>query len=609
MSYFDQNIQAIKKRNIVLYEQIQIQQNRVLDRVISEPSKDGNSYMKVCVGGQWTALNSTYRPLAEADKFAMAYADMELYSRLLVFGLGNGYFARALITRNLPGGQETADGMYSHTRFAFYEPELTLFLYALHTYDLSDILSNPDVEIFIEGINENQLSGWCLNNVSQMNLGAFRFVALPKYKICFSDAYERVQHVYEDTIHCVHADTGTKRQLAKQIAKNNFENLRHFYNSRNLKEFMAQYPKDLPFLIVSAGPSLANSLEELKKIRENVFLMAMDSAAKYLMKEGIRPDGIFVIDMGKPVSLFTEEMRDIPFFVHTDVNYEVLDYVKPRDIYFVTTNMVYYEKQALMKGDSLSCLDTGGSVATAAFSFAVSLGVDTIVLMGQDLSVSGGSTHISDLHRELDFYTTIKGNEEEALNTFFDFYIYLRWFESQIAKYPDIRVINATKGGAYIKGTEYLHGSDLFASICTEQWEQLCREFKVAWEQSGLPDVCGEQAISDIYDALQQNIAEVKELLQKGCALTAQAKKELQENGVQGEGLLKINRSLDVLGAELIKTDALEWLELYVKDREDEVMNDLYQRQESVEEEYLVSYDKLQKYYELLLGAVNGYKG
>lgn len=609
MSYFDQNIKEIKERNIVLYEQVQIQQERVLDRVMSEASRDGNSYMKVYVGGQWTALNSTYRPLAEAEKFAMPYADMELYSRLLVFGLGNGYFARALITGNLPEEPETADGKYSHTRFAFYEPELMLFLYVLHTYDLSDILSNPDVEIFVEGLNENQLSGWCLNNVSQMNLGAFRFVALPKYKVCFPDAYDRVQNVYEDTIHCVHADTNTKRLRAKGIAKNNYENLRYFCNSRSLKEFTKQYPKDLPFLIVSAGPSLANSLEELKKIRNYVFLMAMDSAAKYLLKEGIRPDGIFVIDMEKPVTLFTEEMQDIPFFVHTDMNYEVLEHVKPKDIYFVTTNMVYYEKLAVAKGDSLSCLDTGGSVATAAFSFAISLGVDTVVLMGQDLSVSGSKTHVAELHSDLEFYTTIKGNEEEALNTFFDFYMYLRWFESQIAKHPDIRVINATKGGAYIKGTKYLHGSELFACICMEQRKQMYSAFQSACEQKETKSAYGEQTICDIYDALQENIAGVQVLLQKGCDLTKQAKEELQRNGVQGEGLLKVNQSLDALGAELTRTDALEWLELYVKDREDEVMNDLYQKQESVEEEYLVSYDKLQKYYELLLGAVNGYKG
>lgn len=609
MSYFDQNIKIIKERNIVLYEQVQLQQGRVLDRVMSEASRDGNTYMKVYAGGQWTALNSTYRPLAEADKFAMAYADMELYARLLVFGFGNGYFARALISRNLPKGQETADGMYSHTRFAFYEPEPMLFLYALQTCDLSDILSNPDVEIFVEGLNGNQLSGWCLNNVSQMNLGAFHFAALPKYKVCFADAYERIQHVYEDTIHCIHADTGTKKQLAKQIAKNNYENLRYFYNSRNLKEFMEKYPEELPFLIVSAGPSLADSLEELREIREHVFLMAMDSAAKFLLKEGIRPDGIFVIDMGKPVSLFTEEMRDIPFFVHTDVNYEVLAHVQPKDIYFVTTNMVYYEGLALERGDRLSCLDTGGSVATAAFSFAVSLNVKNIVFMGQDLSVSGGSTHILDLQRELDFYTTVKGNEEEALGTFFDFYMYLRWFESHIAKHPDIHVINATKGGACIKGTDYLHGSELFACICTEQRKQLYREFKAAWEQSVPPAACGEQEIRDMYDGLQKNIAGIQKLLQRGCELAGQAKKELQKHGIQGKALAGINQSLDALGAELTETDALEWLELYVKDREDEVMNDLYQRQESPEEEYLVSYDKLQKYYELLSGAVNGYEG
>lgn len=609
MSYFDRNIQVIKERNITLYEQVQLQQKRVLDRVMSESSKDGNSYMKVYVSGQWTALNSTYRPLVEADKFAMAYADMELYSRLLVFGLGNGYFARALIHKNMSDKQETADGAYSHTRYAFYEPELMLFLYALQTYDLSDILSNPDVEIFVEGLNENQLSGWCLNNVSQMNLGAFRFAVLPKYKVCFPDAYERVQHVYEDTIRCIHADTGTKKGFAKRIAKNNYKNLKYFYGSRSLREFAENYPKGLPFLIVSAGPSLEGSLEELKKIRNCVFLMAMDSAAKYLLREGIRPDGILVVDMEKPVSLFTEEMRDIPFFVHTDTNYEVLEYIQPKNVYFITTNMVYYENQAALKGDSIACLDTGGSVATTAFSFAVFLHADTVVFMGQDLSVSGSKTHISDLHVDLDIYKMVPGNEEKEVGTFFDFYIYLKWFESQIANHPEMRVINATKGGAYIKGAEYLHGEKLFACICGPDKERMYREFKNACEKGETDYVYEEQAVKDVYASLAQNIAEISVLLQQGCELTAQAKKEIQEHGVQAEALGKLNDSLNVLGERLTQTDALEWLEFYVKDREDEVMNDLYQRQGSLEEEYLVSYDKLQKYYTLLLGAVDGYKG
>lgn len=105
----------------------------------------------------------------------------------------------------------------------------------------------------------------------------------------------------------------------------------------------------------------------------------------------------------------------------------------------------------------------GGSVACVGFSLLYMMGFDKIILVGQDLAFTNKRSHADGTfeekmpERDTSNMICVKGNYEDEVPTRSDFKLYLEWFEDyieQIKKRRKVEVINATEGGAYIKGTQ-----------------------------------------------------------------------------------------------------------------------------------------------------------
>ena len=122
---------------------------------------------------------------------------------------------------------------------------------------------------------------------------------------------------------------------------------------------------------------------------------------------------------------------------------------------------------------------TGGSVATNAFSLLYKIGLKTIILVGQDLALTGNRSHANGTFEEtmpeidISDCKWVEGNYEEKVPTRTDFYQFLTWYENTIKEcreyVTDLRVINATEGGAKIEGTEIMTLKDAIAETCTTE--------------------------------------------------------------------------------------------------------------------------------------------
>lgn len=614
MTFFEKNIQAIKNRDIVLYDQLQLKQEQLIDRVMCEPARDGNTYLKVLIHGSWVAFNSTYRPLAEAAVFAAKYKELPLFGRVLFLGFGNGYVAREMLfqfeNRTEPGG----DVVNASRKFAFYEPDVAVFSYVMQTYDLSDILGNENISIFVEGLNANLLPGWCSENVGNHNEGSFYLDALPKYKENYRDAYERLDKMYRDTLRGVEAYRNTKNMLAKCISKNNVFNMKYFEQAMNLKWFVENYPKNLPFVIVAAGPSLKQRVELLRQLVGRAFIMAVDTAACYLLEQGICPDGVICIDCRKDLYLFSREMQQIPFFLHTDVNHLVLDKVEPGFVYFVTSNMKYYEARAKKRNDYLLDLEAGGSVATMAFSFATALHVSDIILVGQDLAVRREESHVvSRIKRDMDAEQVIyvQGNEQEQVTTLPDFYIYLQWFQKEIARHSNIRVWNVTAGGARIDGATYVQPEELLVRFGSQDISY--QEFNKRWQEQKRLHMEGaeqEQArlcVKTQYETIIEHINGLTDILKQGSELSKKLCGVCNEQGIETAQFAELNVCLEAISQQLCEIPEFEFLEGYCADMENGLLHNLYEEQEDKQTELMQIYSKLQNYYETLAKSVGDF--
>lgn len=208
-----------------------------------------------------------------------------------------------------------------------------------------------------------------------------------------------------------------------------------------------------PAILVSAGPSLKETLPYLAGLRQTHLIFTVGRALRVLMNQGIEPDFIGLIDGSE---LTYEQIRgyeylSVPLIYLSTASYRAVSaYQGPRYIF-------YNEREKVR--DSQWLVPTGGSVATAVFSLLIRFGCNPIVFVGQDLGyVQNQNYHEDAYYTESDknklfrSQRRVKNVRGEYMDTTLEYLKFKRWFEQQIEKYPDILFYNASLG-AHIEGT------------------------------------------------------------------------------------------------------------------------------------------------------------
>lgn len=131
-----------------------------------------------------------------------------------------------------------------------------------------------------------------------------------------------------------------------------------------------------------------------------------------------------------------------------------------------------------INGKELPSASSGGSVACSGFSVLYRMGFKTIILVGQDLAYTDNKSHVDGSFQEkmpeqdTSGMIMVKGNYQDEVPTELILKTYLDWFDMYIEgikNYRDVRIVNATEGGAYIKGTELATLHDIIEETCLEE--------------------------------------------------------------------------------------------------------------------------------------------
>lgn len=91
-----------------------------------------------------------YNPEREAQKWVINFNNISNYTSVAMFGIGNGVFYNAL-----------KEKLNLHADIFLYEPDVKLFIFCLANFDLSDILCNDKVFLYIDGINGDRFLEIC----------------------------------------------------------------------------------------------------------------------------------------------------------------------------------------------------------------------------------------------------------------------------------------------------------------------------------------------------------------------------------------------------------------------------------------------------------------
>lgn len=437
-------------------------------------AKDGNEILEVVKEGQTYRLNSTYRPFAEAEKFAKPYADMEENSVLLVFGFGNGIFADAIVKAC---GQKT--------KVIFYEPCEAIMECIKESMDVFSFCSSRNCELLADGIASDarghihtlaefpMILKYCVTYVRRKKV---QCCILPKYKELFPEQYAEYHNTIQFHIQMMQANKVTAETLGHISVENNINMLKYLPESYCADSFINLFPEDMPAILVSAGPSLEKNIKGLQQAKGRACIVCVDTAVKYMLRENILPDMLVTIDPRKELSLFDDErIGEIPLVGITDMSCKVLEKTRSRKLILATTENPYIRNLYMKAGHQLGDFEIGGSVATTAYSLCHYLGFKRLILVGQDLALTGNQMYagrdklsMDSFNRELIEVEDIHG---DVIYTTRDYYYYLKWFEQMVALYSEMQVIDATEGGAKINGTQVMSLQEALTEYATEEYD------------------------------------------------------------------------------------------------------------------------------------------
>lgn len=581
-SIYECNMQAIRNRAPELYESIRDMENSYDQNVIQvECAKNDEKILCIRTDAGRLPLNSTYNPKEEARRYALQFEKMQETMVFLILGFGNGSFARAI-----------AQYQVDDVGLLFYEPSVEVFMTTLHCFDITDLIKDDRIAVLVKGLNDDRVAIYLDADITTGNYDMVYINSLPKYKRLYPEEYEWCKQQIVQKKRWLKLEINTIKAGTKHFMENPIYNLEYVFTGKLSSQLTGAFPKDIPAIMVSSGPSLDNNIEVLKQAKGHALIVAVDRAAPYLIDHGIEPDMVVVVDFHKSLDLFEKEgLKKIPYAIMTDVNYQVLRKLDGDSFVYCTTDTQLYHDVFHLCGQELPNLAIGGSVATFALSLLWNWGFQCITMVGQDLSWKGTQLYAGgkELGQAYSDWIEVPGNTEDTVYTTHDFYSYLQWMELFISHCcKDITVINATEGGAKIAGTQIMTLQEMIDRYCQNDFD-----FSKMYQQ--IPDIVDEEHRKEVVEYLDNRgkaISKLGRLARKGES-TAKRLITLTERNDFGKEFRKLNKELESICAEFEGDSISEFYSKSIAGDEIDIRMDLYFPEKDTNDESIRLYQKL----------------
>lgn len=461
---YNSNMKYIFESNPYLWETLQEQEDEY--DVFMDISLSGEKIVGINSNGKDWYFNSRYTAEKAAEVWTEGTEVQNYEAVIIVFGFSNGMYLKKLIEK------------YPDNIIIAYEPCMTLMQLVLKEIDLADCLLHEKLFLAVGEKGKRLFTEYVQSLIKYTKYKLVDWFVIPNYRKLFELDYLKVQHIYMIWMRQITLDRNTFILLQDEFADNYLANMYDFFNNYTIDGLYDCFKKidkeKRPAIVVSAGPSLDKNINGLKKAKNKAFIIVVDTALKAVLRAGIVPDLTITIDPHKPLILFEDErIRKLPMIFCIMSNKQVMDSQKGKKIFFGDSES--YIQAIFNKYDKkLSTLETGGSVACNAFSTAVFLGFKDIILVGQDLAYPNGKEHTKDAYdneaenklKDGKRYFEVEDIYGGKVLTEENMDAYRLWFETQIVRYPHLHVIDATEGGAKIRGTEVLTLNETIEREC-----------------------------------------------------------------------------------------------------------------------------------------------
>ncbi len=491
---FEKNLKAMEKWYPEFADRIRVvdeKRNEPEVTVEAELSWDDEIIFKVKADERSLYLNGK-RNVKEPLRMWMEHlGDIHDYAPVVLLGGGSGAYLKKLV-------QNTSEKV----NVILYEPSLDIFLEMIKQVDLSEEIESRPIAFVVEDVNKNELVPVIDKLISIETMEFLKQEIHPNYQELYPEKMRDVLAEIRKRTSFIIMNYRTGIKFSAHLVKNQMLNMEYLCDGYNTRRLSEAVPHDYPAILIAAGPSLDKNIQDLKLAKNKAFILAVDTAVKPLIRAGIRPDAFITIDAMKLSNLVQiDEIKDTPVIAPITANNDILKEQRNKKIFYFDGYFLGMQAYASV-GKILADVSTGGSVACSGFSLLYKMGFNTIILVGQDLALTGNKSHadgtFQDKMPEQDTsrMRRVKGNYEDKVPTREDFKMYLDWFNMYVEgvkKHRDVRVINATAGGAYIENTEVMTLKEAIEENCGREmdFEECIRNMKSEFSKEQREKVVG----------------------------------------------------------------------------------------------------------------------
>ncbi len=474
MSFID-NVNIIRKRYPHLWRNGDIPHD-LQDSYKVEMTRSGLPTIIKVEPGRSAYLHSKYDPIKEAEALLSGYEDLENYEHVVFYGIGFGYHIQQLHKH------------YPDKEMTIYEPIEEIFHYFLHHCDLQDLPLKNIKNFYVKQKTDDQAT--FMRIPEQIKEQKTLLVIMPSYQRAFPAECVEFSKAMLQSVKDRREEISVNAKFQKLWVKNCLHNL---VDTLTTPDLFSDVDKSCfagkPALLVAAGPSLAEEIENIRKIKEAglAYIFAAGSSISILLNHNILPDAVCTYDPGESNYLAVEPIVErgittIPMIYGTSVGHKTVEkYSGPKIHFFTSEDRIgYYLLNQSVNDENPDIVMDAPSIAVVTFQLLARLGCEPIILVGQNLALKGdryypeGIKYYDNMQREEEKIKVedVEGNWVETTEG----YISMRKvLEMWIGNYSHRKVINTTRGGAKIVGTEFNYLENiikdyLIRSVVSENW-------------------------------------------------------------------------------------------------------------------------------------------
>ncbi|MDF2609530.1 MAG: hypothetical protein K0R92_1004 [Lachnospiraceae bacterium] len=595
MNYYDNNTRNISKNNCSLIDELKTIDSTMFGNKVNDiktlTTRDENKALKINYNLKEYTLNSTYYPVEHAKKWVSQFKFDNLNTVISMFGFGNGIFAREIIKNMNPGD-----------KLFIYEPSIDIFLYVLDNFNILDILSSNNTTIFIEGINEFEFHKALQSNINITNFRSQINCTYPQYDNIFKESYNNFCNELKNNYSYTKININTEIYLGQKYIDNILSNIKYLKGSNTIYELKEHMPKEVPAIIVAAGPSVKENIEFLKKAKGKAVIFAVDRVLDYLLDSGVEPDFAVTIDPKKPAEFFSKRNDvKIPLICFIEANNDVLERHNGKKI--ICTRNIFLNEIYIKTNRKVPFLLSSGSVAIVAYSACVELGFDKVILVGQDLAYEGKTSHVGNVeeNRGASWDVIVEGVDGQPIKSRQDWKEFIHRYEDLIKIHPEIEVIDAKTKGAKIKGAIQM---PLDKAI-----EKCCRNsFTNNQILENLEETFTEKDFLFIYEYLVNGFDALIKIKEKAEAAIQICNRLMEENKKKTENAFVIQDSMKKLSKinKFIESQPIySMMDSYVTATTSQQLSELYLFSDNVKEDRKNTYEKSKIIYSAVVNATD----